>query len=164
MRFLTLAFDLFNSRPIVLHPLPSPGYRRRFFARVSTIYISSSPPRECIKIARVNTCFRGGFFRLYLLLQRGLLSTEINTRGFRRWNVRISTLRFAPTRPPSRSRTCGRFQRNSCASRYRCTGRAVGEKPIVTHSIKALSRMFQEGNPSLNGNVPVLVWLLTTYQ
>src|SRR5260363_388902 len=64
--------------PIVLHPLPSPGYRRRFFARVSTIYISSSPPRECIKIARVNTLFRGGFFRLYLLLQRGLLSTEIN--------------------------------------------------------------------------------------
>src|SRR5260364_175966 len=52
----------------------------------------------------------------------------------------------------------------SAGSRYRCTGRAVGEKPIVTHSIKALRRMFQEGNPSLNGNVPVLVWLLTTYQ
>src|SRR5260364_311445 len=63
---------------IVLNPLPSLGYRRRFFARVSTIYISSSTPRECIKIARVNTLFRGGFFRLYLLLQRGLLSTEIN--------------------------------------------------------------------------------------
>src|SRR5260363_36267 len=78
MRFLTLAFDLFTSRPIVLPPLPSPGYRRRFLARVSTIYISSSPPRECIKIARVNTGFRGGFFRLYLPLQRGLLSTEIN--------------------------------------------------------------------------------------
>src|SRR5260364_192286 len=69
--------------PIALHPFPSPGYTLRFFARVSTIYISSSPPRECIKIARVNTLFRGGFFRLYLLLQRGLLSTEINNSAIR---------------------------------------------------------------------------------
>src|SRR5260363_290908 len=83
MRFLTLAFELFNSRPIVLHPLPSPGYRLRFFARVSTIYISSSPPRECIKIARVDPLFRGGFFRLYLLLRGGLLSTEINNSAIR---------------------------------------------------------------------------------
>src|SRR5260364_171942 len=63
---------------IVLNPLPSLGYRRRFFVRVSTIYISSSPPRECIKIARVKSALRGGFFRLYLPLQRGLLSTKIN--------------------------------------------------------------------------------------
>src|SRR5260363_349259 len=52
-------------------------------------------------------------------------STTCSTQGFRRWTVRISTLRFAPPRPPSRSRTCGRFQRNSCASPNRRRPRRI---------------------------------------
>src|SRR5260363_254465 len=77
--------------PIVLHPLPSPGYRRRFFARVSTIYISSSPPRECIKIARVNTLFRGGFFPL---------KSTFRATGIPVWSTVNATLMASVEIPP----------------------------------------------------------------
>src|SRR5260363_262276 len=59
---------------IVLNPLPSLGYRRRFFARVSTIYITSSPPRDLEGAFFGCTCrSKGGCFPLKSTFVEGVL-------------------------------------------------------------------------------------------